>query len=76
MTLTLSPELEAAVKAAAEKQQVDPEALAISALRQQFLPREWPLVPRDDWERRILAMGTACGVVLSDEDLSSEGLYD
>ena len=33
-------------------------------------------VPRDEWERRLLAIGTDCGVSLSDEALSSEGLYD
>ena len=33
-------------------------------------------VPRDDWERRLLAIGTDCGVSLSDEALSSDGLYD
>jgi len=32
--------------------------------------------PRDDWERRILAMGRDCGVSLSDEALSREEIYD
>lgn len=34
------------------------------------------LVPRDDWERRLLAVATDCGVSLSNEVLSSDGLYD
>lgn len=40
--------------------------------------KEWmrTFVPRDDWERRLLTIGTDCGVSLSNEALSSEGLYD
>jgi hypothetical protein len=34
------------------------------------------LEPRDDWERRLRAIAIDCGVSLSDEALSSEGLYD
>jgi hypothetical protein len=32
--------------------------------------------PRDEWERGLIAMGRNCGVSLSNEAVSSEGLYD
>jgi hypothetical protein len=34
------------------------------------------LVPQDDWERRLRAIGKDCGVALSDEALSREEMYD
>ncbi len=38
-------------------------------------PAELP-EPRDDWERLLREAATDCGVSLSDEDLSSEGIYE
>ena len=35
-----------------------------------------PLQPRDEWERRLLSIATDCGVSLSNEAVSSEGLYE
>jgi hypothetical protein len=32
--------------------------------------------PQDEWERRLRALAMDCGVSLSNEALSSEGLYD
>jgi len=49
--------------------------LVLNALRERFLAVA-PLEPRDDWERRLLEAATDCGVALSDEDVSSEGLYE
>ncbi|MBC7854702.1 MAG: hypothetical protein IAF94_14815 [Pirellulaceae bacterium] len=34
------------------------------------------LEPRDEWERLLLSAASDCGVALSSEALSSEGLYD
>jgi predicted DNA-binding antitoxin AbrB/MazE fold protein len=34
------------------------------------------LQPRDEWERGLLAAARDCGVSLSNEAVSSEGLYD
>jgi predicted DNA-binding antitoxin AbrB/MazE fold protein len=34
------------------------------------------LEPRDEWERKLLEAATDCGVSLSNEALSSEGLYE
>jgi len=32
--------------------------------------------PRDEWERGLLAAASDCGVSLSNEAVSSEGLYE
>jgi predicted transcriptional regulator len=73
MSITLDPDLEARLKELAEKQGTSPEALALNALRQRFLKL---LEPQDEWERRLRAAATDCGVSLSNEALSSEGLYE
>ena len=71
MSITLPPELEAALVEFARRRGVPPEAMAVDLLRRQLPP-----VPRDEWERRLLSLATDCGVSLSNEALSSEGLYD
>ncbi|HUG89568.1 MAG TPA: hypothetical protein VML55_01960 [Planctomycetaceae bacterium] len=76
MVLTLGPELEAALNEAASQHGVDPEALALTALRERFLGAASSLQPRDEWERGLLAVVRDCGVSLPDAALSSEGLYD
>lgn len=74
MVITLSPELEAALNEAASRRGVAPEVLALDALRERFLgtiPQ-----PRDEWERRLLALAKDCGVSLPDSAVSSEGIYE
>jgi hypothetical protein len=73
MTITLGPDLEAALNEHARRLGVAPETLALNALREKFAP---PLEPRDDWERLLLGAGSDCGVSLSHAALSSEGLYE
>ncbi len=76
MVLTLGPDLESALSAAAQREGVPPEVLASNVLRERFLPPQRPIEPRDEWERRLLAAATDCGVSLSNEAVSSEGIYD
>jgi hypothetical protein len=76
MVITIGPDLEAALNDLAQKQGVEPELLALSALREKFLTSAYPIQPRDDWERRLLRAATDCGVALSNEAVSSEGLYE
>jgi hypothetical protein len=76
MVITPDPDLEAALTTAARKRGVTPDALALDALRQKFLPRPLLFEPQDEWERTLLSIGSDCGVSLSDEAVSSEGLYD
>ncbi|HEV3081779.1 MAG TPA: hypothetical protein VGY66_18510 [Gemmataceae bacterium] len=76
MEITLGSDLEAALNNLARQQGIAPEALALNALRERFLAPALQLQPRDEWERRLLEAGTDCGVALSHEALSSEGLYE
>ena len=76
MVITLTPELEAALNEAARRQGITPEAVALAALRERFLPAASDLQPRDEWERTLLSIGRARGVALSNEAVSSEGIYD
>ena len=76
MVITLGSDLEAALNDLARKQGVVPEVLALQALRERFLAPASRIQPRDDWERRLRSAATDCGISLSNEAVSSEGLYD
>ena len=80
MTITLTSDLEKVVLQRANDRGITPEAVVLDALREKLAPGSAELArilePRDDWERRLLSLGTPCGVSVSDEALSSEGLYD
>jgi hypothetical protein len=75
MVITLDPALESALSDRAHQLGVAPEVLALQALRERFLV---PLLipPRDEWERRLRSAATDCGTSLSNEAVSSEGLYE
>ncbi len=63
MVLNIGSDLEAVLNEAASRQGVTAEELAIKALKDRFVrPR---IQPRDDWERRLLGIGSDCGVSLS-----------
>ncbi len=80
MTISLAPEIAAALEAVARKQGTTPEKLLIPILRDQLRAmepsRQALPEPRDEWEAMVLGAGRDCGVSLSDEALSSDGLYD
>ena len=72
MVLNLTPPLETAINEQAKKRGVDPEKLAIDALRDRFLPIE----SRDEWERKLFDAAVDCGFSPPDSALSREALYD
>jgi hypothetical protein len=76
MVITVGHDLEAALIDLARKQGIAPEVLALQALRERFLAPALVPPPRDAWERRLRSAATDCGVSLSNEAVSSEGLYD
>lgn len=76
MNLPISPRLEAALNEEARKRGTDPQAVATLALWERFIPEVLKLEPRDEWERRLLAIGVDCGVSYPSEILSSETYYD
>jgi hypothetical protein len=75
MVINIGPELEAALTESAQLQGMDPEKLAVNALRARFLIVA-PPEPRDEWERRLLGIAKNCGVSLSNWAVSSEGIYE
>ena len=76
MLITLGTDLESVLNDQAQKQGVEPEVLALKALRERFLSPAVRIQPRDEWERRLLGVATDCGMALSHEAVSSEGLYE
>ncbi len=76
MVITLAPDLATALNDLARAQGVAPEVLAQNALRERFLTPALKVQPRDDWGRGLLAAASDCGVSLTNEAVSSEGLYE
>jgi hypothetical protein len=80
MTIRLSSELEQMIQRHAGEQHTTPEALVVEALREKFSsPWYEPSLPHQspsDWNAMLDGLATHCGVSLSDEAVSSEGLYD
>jgi hypothetical protein len=75
MVITLPTQLESTLAAQARQRGVSPEALALDLLRRQLLQMS-PPVPVDEWERRLFGAAVDCGVSVSNDALSSDGLYD
>ena len=79
MTITLTPDIEKGLKLRARELGKAPEVLALEKLRLEFGGadgRNFPFEPQDEWERRLLDIGKDCGISLSNEAVSSEGLYE
>ena len=75
MTIALDPELEKTLNELARQQGTDAQTLALNALREKFLLRS-KFVPRDEWERRLLQIGSPCGISPPDSAFSREELYE
>jgi len=73
MTMTPSPELEAKLAQHAARGNQDPETSAKWILDEILGLPSLPFLPRDSWERDLLAAASECGVSLSNEALSREG---
>ena len=76
MTITLPKQLETAIGDQAKRRGVSPETLVLEAISDRYLPMTATVEPRDEWERKLFKAVSDCGVSLSNEALSSEGLYD
>ena len=76
MVIHVPSQLEAALEELSRRHGVSPEALALEALRERFLPKQPTVEPRDEWERRLFGAAIDCGVSVPDAALSSEGLYE
>ena len=76
MVITLTRELEAVLQELARQRGIDPEVLALDALRDRFSFMKQAAEPNDDWERSVIQAATDCGVSLPHQALGSEGLYE
>lgn len=81
MTITLTPDIEAAVAEQARQQGKTLEGLVIEAVLEKLAltsegTKGYDLKPRDEWERRILGIGIDAGVSLTDEQLTREAMYE
>jgi hypothetical protein len=76
MTVTLDPNLEAALIEEAKRQGIDPETLVVNMLQKKFAQLRQPSEARDDWERLVLAAGSDCGISVPTSALTSDSLYE
>jgi hypothetical protein len=80
MIIALTPDISNALNEKARQQGTTPEALALSVLREKLAlpaaPGSIPLQPADAWEERVVRAAIDCGVSLSNEAVSSEGIYE
>ena len=76
MVIELTPKLTVALGEQTKRSGVSPETLALEAIRDRFLPKVPSVLPQDEWERKLFSAASDCGVSLSNEALSSEGLYE
>ena len=76
MVIQVGPDLESALIERAKKKGIAPEELAVNVLRERFLTPPQPPQSQDEWVRGLRMAASDCGVALSHEALSSEGLYE
>jgi hypothetical protein len=78
MTITLSEEVERALKERAAKLGTSPDALANQTLKRELLGQsiDSQPPPRDEWERILMSIPVETGVVLTDEQVSRESIYE
>ncbi len=77
MTLTLDHKLAEALEAESRRSGLSPEQFAVNVLREKLAGAK-PVIdpPQDEWARRLRSAATDCGVSLSNEALSSDGIYE
>lgn len=83
ITITLTPELEAAIDQEARWDGKTPEAIVVEAIWDRLKQKVKPtiqlapeLIPRDDWERLVLGIGSNAGGSLTNHQLSREVMYE
>jgi len=75
MVIRIGTELESAIAESARRSGSTVQELVLTILNQRFLNQS-RLAPRDEWERRLLASASDCGVSLPNLALTSEAIYD
>jgi hypothetical protein len=80
MTIRLTSDLEEMIRKQADERRTTSEAIIMDVLRERFLRPSGGAPssrqPADDLRARLQRLATHCGVSLSDEAVSGEGLYE
>ena len=78
LTINLTPELEQAAVAEANRRGIAVQDLTAEALRAHLTPKasQRSSMSHSELKRRLAALGVDCGVSLPDDALTSEALYD
>lgn len=77
MNLSLEPELEQRLEELARQRGVTPSFLVAQALRETvFAGGPTLAASHDEWEKRLVAIASDCGVSLPDDALTSEAIYE
>ena len=76
MVLEITPLLAVVLSEQARRRGVSPENLALEAIQDRYLPKVPTEAEHREWTRVLAEAASDCGVALSNEALSSEGLYD
>lgn len=74
--VTLPPELERVALEQARRVGKSPQQFVLGVLESSLLPASVSEASADEWQRKLEAASVDCGTSLSDEALSSNGLYD
>ena len=77
MIIALTSDLEQKIAQKAQALGTTPENFVLSKLQEEFAPiqQQQPFKPQDEWERQLQQASSPAGVALSDEAVSSEGIY-
>jgi hypothetical protein len=73
MVVVLEGKLESLLKDAAKREGLTPQDLAVRVLNERLIASR--LEPQDEWERGLFAAAKPWRVSLTDEQISSDGLY-
>lgn len=74
--VTLSLELERVAVEQAQRAGKSPQQIVLGVLESSLLPTSVSPATADEWQRKLKAASVDCGTSLSDEAVSSNGLYD
>ena len=76
MEITLPKQLAITLDKLAKLRGQRPEELAIEAIQARFPSISSAKLEHEAWKRKLAEAASDCGVSLSNESLSSEGLYE
>jgi hypothetical protein len=76
MVIHIPKQLEVAIDDQAKRRGVSPETLALEAIRERFQLKVPTEAEHEAWKRKLSEAASDCGVALTNEALSSEGLYE